>query len=66
MIYVIAKCVSCGSKKKVYAGEGQPFCETCYSPMIAESSREVEDVLYPDKILESQSQSEERDQEDAD
>lgn len=41
MTYVIAKCVFCSKTKKVYAGEGQPFCE-CGGPMIAESAVHTE------------------------
>ncbi len=40
MSYVIAKCVSCGHKKKIKPGEvaegDHPMCEKCYSPMVAE------------------------------
>ena len=41
-IYVVAKCVTCGHRQKIYAGdvpEGQmPECEKCYSFMVAESA----------------------------
>jgi len=44
--YVVAKCVTCGHKRKVYAGEvpdGQmPECEQCYSVMVADGKAGVE------------------------
>ena len=36
---VIVKCVGCGKKKEVGAGEGQPFCDDCGMPMIAVEAR---------------------------
>jgi len=40
--FVIVKCIGCGNKKKVYAGEvpegQQPQCDKCYGIMIADSA----------------------------
>jgi hypothetical protein len=37
---VIAKCIGCGNKKHIKAGEipkgEQPICDKCFMPMIAE------------------------------
>ena len=38
---VIVKCITCGAKREVRAGEidrdDQPLCSYCYAPMVAES-----------------------------
>jgi ribosomal protein S27E len=40
--FVIARCVTCGNKRKVFAGEvganDMPECEKCYSIMVAEGA----------------------------
>ena len=37
---IIAKCVACGAKREIKAGEvpqgEQPMCEKCFSPMVAD------------------------------
>lgn len=39
---VIAKCIECGNKKEIHAGEipqgEQPICDKCGMPMIAEKA----------------------------
>ena len=41
--YVIAKCVGCGKKRKIKAGEipkgDHPMCDVCYMPMVAVEAR---------------------------
>jgi len=41
-IVVIAKCISCGHKREIRAGEvakdDMPMCERCYGVMVAERS----------------------------
>jgi NAD-dependent SIR2 family protein deacetylase len=45
MITVIAKCIGCGNKREIKAGEipqgEQPCCDKCGMPMIAESAKKV-------------------------
>ena len=40
MTIVIAKCVGCGNKKEIKAGEIEPddvpVCDKCFMPMVAE------------------------------
>lgn len=42
-IVVIAKCIGCGEKRKIRAGEipqnEQPCCDKCGMPMIAEKAK---------------------------
>lgn len=37
-VYVIAKCVGCGERRKIYEGDipkgEQPMCDKCFMPMI--------------------------------
>ncbi len=44
-VIVIAKCVACGHKREIRAGETDPdmvpFCEKCHMPMVAESAKLV-------------------------
>ena len=46
-IVVIAKCVGCGAKKEIHAGEIKPrevpLCDICYMPMIAEEAINKQD-----------------------
>ncbi len=41
-VFVLAKCVGCGNKRKIFAGEvkkgDQPMCDKCFMPMVAVSA----------------------------
>jgi hypothetical protein len=43
MVTVIAKCIGCGDKREIKAGEipvgEQPMCQKCFMPMIVESAK---------------------------
>lgn len=42
-IVVTAKCLICGSKRKIKAGEikkgEHPMCQKCFGPMVAEKAK---------------------------
>jgi hypothetical protein len=48
---VIAKCVGCGKKREIKAGEipsgSHPMCDKCYMPMIATEARAVVTEEWP-------------------
>ncbi len=37
-VYVLVKCIVCGEKEKIYAGEiepgDHPMCKKCFNPMV--------------------------------
>jgi len=41
--YVTAKCVACGTERKIMAGEvaigDHPMCNKCHMPMVAKSAK---------------------------